>query len=98
MRYGLIALAPYPMSVAKWWISRARPTRGQARLQAVALPHEVVVHRGDGEQRRDRRPVGGDPPVGEDQDVDPGADRVVGLVARVGQALGQAARALGPAR
>jgi hypothetical protein len=25
MRYGLIALAPYPMSVAKWWISRGSP-------------------------------------------------------------------------
>ena len=39
-------------------------------LQARALAHEVVVHRRDGEQRRDRDAVGADVAVGEDQDVD----------------------------
>ena len=48
-------------------------------LQARALAHQVVVDARDREQRRDRRPLGADRAVGQDQDVDAGRERVVGL-------------------
>ncbi len=50
-------------------------------LQARPLAHEVVVHRGDREQRRDRDAFGAEVPVGEDQDVHAAGERLVGLPA-----------------
>ena len=51
------------------------------RPQARALEHEMVVHRGNREQRRDRGPAGPEQAVGEDDDVDPLRDRLPRLAA-----------------
>jgi hypothetical protein len=66
-------------------LARLAGLEHEARAQADARAHEVVVHRGDGQQRRDRRPVGPHAAVGEDQDVRAARDGVVGLVADLGQ-------------
>ena len=46
-------------------------------LQARARAHEVVVERGDREERRHRRPLGAERAVGEDEDVDAVRERLV---------------------
>ena len=66
----------------------------QAGLQAVAEANQVVMDRGYGEQRGDRRAAGPDAAVGEDHYLRAGHDRVVGLVAEVGQPGTHALRAL----
>ncbi len=52
-----------------------------AGAQARALAHEVVVHGGDREQRRDRRAARAELAVGEDDDVDAFGDRLARLAA-----------------
>ena len=57
----------------------------EARLQTRPLADEVVVDRRDGEQRRDRDALGAQVAIREDDDVDAGGERVVGLGAGAGE-------------
>jgi hypothetical protein len=66
----------------------------QARAQARARAHEVVVHRRDRQQRRDRDPLGADVAVREDDDVGAPVDRVGRLGADSVDRLRHPARAL----
>ena len=68
-------------------LARLAGLEHEARAQARALAHEVMVHGADGQQRRDRRAVRAGRAIGEDEDVDAGRDVVGRLVAHVGQAL-----------
>ena len=95
IRYGLIAtgaVADQRREVVD--LARLAGLEHEPGLQARALAHEVVVHARDREQRRDRRPLGADRAVGEDQDVDAVGERLVGLRARALQRGDHAVRAL----
>ena len=74
-------------------LARLAGLQDEAGLQARALAHQVVVHGGDGQQRRDRRAAPTDAAVAEDQDVDASGDDVMGLVADLGQAARAGPRA-----
>ena len=62
-------------------LARLAGLEHQAGLQARALAHEVVVHGGDREQRRDRRALGADAAVGQDEHVRAVGDRLGRLLA-----------------
>ena len=66
----------------------------QARLQARALAHEVVVHAADGQQRRHRDPLRPGRAVGEDEHVDALGQRGVGLCADAVERCRHAVRAV----
>ena len=76
-------------------LARLAGLEHEAGLQARALAHEVVVHAGDGQQRRDRGALGADRAVGEDQDVDAVGERLVGLGADALERARHPVRALG---
>ena len=64
------------------WTLRASPdSTTRPRLEARALADEVVVDGRGREQRRHGGPLGADGAVGEDEDVDAGRERLVGLAA-----------------
>ena len=62
-------------------LARLAGLEHQAGLQARALAHEVVVHGGDREQRRDRRALGADAAIGQDEHVRAVGDRLGRLLA-----------------
>ena len=64
-------------------LARLAGLEHEARAQARALAHEVVVHGADGQQRRDRRALRAGGAIGEDEDVDARRDVVGRLVAHV---------------
>jgi hypothetical protein len=62
-----------------------------AYLAAIAFADEVVVYGGGGQQGRDRRMVGIDSPVGEDEDFEAVFDGVYGIPAEAVEACLQGA-------
>ena len=62
-------------------LTRLARLEDDARPQARALDHEMVVDGGDREQRGNRHPAGPDRAVGEDDDVDARRDRLVRFAA-----------------
>ena len=65
------------------------------RLLARARLHQAVVHRAGREERRDRRPVGADAGVGDDEDGGAALDRGDGGVGERGDAALEPGRAVG---
>ena len=76
-------------------LARLARLQDDARAQTRAFADEVMVHRGDRQQRRDRRAARADRAVGEDDDVDLLRDRVVRLRADALQRLLHPGHALG---
>ena len=77
-----------------WCTSRASPVSTiSADLGALAGAHQVLVHRGGQQQRRDRGVVGVAVPVGEHEDPGAGLDR---LRALAGRPASSAAASAGP--